>query len=109
VTRCSRCRRVCDTVGRYCRACRAAYMREWRKDACVPEDEKAKQRCRARTHHLVRTGALVKEPCEVCEDRDVQAHHDDYTKPEQVRWLCPHHHRIAHKMLRRDVPRGTNV
>jgi predicted amidophosphoribosyltransferase len=27
---CSRCRKPVDTVGRYCRACRAEYMREWR-------------------------------------------------------------------------------
>jgi RNA polymerase subunit RPABC4/transcription elongation factor Spt4 len=27
---CSRCHRPLDTIGRYCRACRAAYMREWR-------------------------------------------------------------------------------
>lgn len=28
--RCSGCGKPCDTVGRYCRACRAAYMRERR-------------------------------------------------------------------------------
>jgi len=27
---CSTCRRLLDTTGRYCKGCRAAYMREWR-------------------------------------------------------------------------------
>ena len=27
---CSRCGKSVDTVGRYCRVCRAAYMRKWR-------------------------------------------------------------------------------
>lgn len=107
---CSRCGKVCDTVGRYCRSCRAAYMREWRRTAAVPEEERVKQRCRATTHVLVARGVITKEPCEVCTDPKVEAHHDDYEKPEQVKWLCAHHHRMLHKAMRRgDVPRGTTA
>lgn len=25
-----------------------------------------------------------------------QAHHDDYSKPLEVRWLCPSHHKLHH-------------
>lgn len=46
-------------------------------------------------------GALVKQPCEVCgvtEGRDVRidAHHDDYSRPLDVRWLCRQHHIRLH-------------
>ena len=40
-------------------------------------------------------------PCEVCGELKVEAHHDDYYKPFEVRWLCGHHHREHHMMQRR--------
>jgi hypothetical protein len=54
----------------------------------------------ARAHRMVayhmRRGNLVPEPCEVCGSIEVQAHHDDYAKPLNVRWLCFKHHRELH-------------
>jgi hypothetical protein len=45
--------------------------------------------------NAVRDGRLMKQPCEVCGATKVEAHHDDYTKPLEVRWLCNPHHKIA--------------
>ncbi|KAB2716983.1 MULTISPECIES: hypothetical protein [Brucella/Ochrobactrum group] len=42
------------------------------------------------------TGALIKQPCEVCGSRIVDAHHDDYSEPLAVRWLCRQHHTRLH-------------
>ena len=37
-------------------------------------------------------------PCEVCGTREnIEKHHEDYTKPLKVRWLCRKHHRELHK------------
>ena len=41
----------------------------------------------------LRSGKLVKKSCEVCGAQKVEAHHDDYAKPLDVRWLCHRHHR----------------
>jgi hypothetical protein len=42
-------------------------------------------------------GDLVKGPCEVCGTTEkVQAHHDDYSEPLQVRWLCVMDHKRLH-------------
>lgn len=38
------------------------------------------------------TNRLVKQPCEVCGEGVADAHHDDYSKPLEVRWLCRAHH-----------------
>ena len=46
--------------------------------------------------NAIRNGKLQKAPCEVCGDEKVHAHHDDYSKPLEVRWLCRKHHREAH-------------
>lgn len=53
-----------------------------------------------REHHKARwivnraliAGNLVRLPCEVCGETKVEAHHDDYSKPLDVRWLCKKHH-----------------
>ena len=52
----------------------------------------------------VRAGKLIPQPCEVCGvsktasdgRRAVHAHHDDYSKPLEVRWLCKQHHDELH-------------
>jgi ribosomal protein S27AE len=38
--------------------------------------------------HAVRAGKLERLPCEACGTPKSFAHHDDYTKPLGVRWLC---------------------
>lgn len=52
-----------------------------------------------KAHYLVsnaiRDGRLKKMPCEVCCGK-AHAHHDDYAKPLNVRWLCPVHHQQLH-------------
>lgn len=66
------------------------YQRKRRR--ANPEKEKAH---RAVQYHLS-TGDLMKQPCEVCGSVYSEAHHDDYSKPLEVRWLCRTHHLEAH-------------
>lgn len=47
--------------------------------------------------NAVPDGRLVKRPCEECGSAEVQAHHDDYSKPLGVRWLCVRHHVDYHR------------
>lgn len=69
-----------------------------------------------RAHLLVRRavlrGILVRQPCEQCGDEKSQAHHDDYSKPLVVRWLCAKHHGEHHRAERwfgDEVPTGVDV
>lgn len=50
--------------------------------------------------NAIKRGDLVKGPCEGCgkpPSRRVHAHHADYSKPLEVRWLCTHCHGLEHR------------
>lgn len=49
----------------------------------------------------IRRGLVKVEPCEVCGAKPTDAHHDNYAKPADVRWLCRRHHAALHKAQRR--------
>lgn len=49
--------------------------------------------------HAIRSGKLIKGSCEVCGATKAHAHHDDYSKPLEVRWLCPKCHVSHHRLL----------
>lgn len=42
---------------------------------------------------------IIKKPCEICGEQISQAHHEDYSKPLDVIWLCRKHHREIHGNL----------
>ena len=55
-------------------------------------------RAREAVKRAVKSGKLIKQPCELCGNEPTQAHHDDYAKPLDVRWLCvPHHQAITNR------------
>ena len=56
---------------------------------------------RRQTARAVRSGVLVRQPCEKCSTEKTHAHHDDYTKPLDVRWLCRPCHTAHHTAERR--------
>lgn len=36
-----------------------------------------------------RRGKLVPQPCEICgSEQNIEKHHEDYSKPLEVQWLC---------------------
>ena len=73
------------------RARKLEYARRARK--AHPE----KYRANTAINNAIRDGEVVRGPCEAegCE-RPAEAHHEDYSKPLKVRWLCRKHHRAEH-------------
>ena len=49
------------------------------------------------TNICIKQGVLIRQPCEVCGNEKVDAHHDDYMQPLNVRWLCRKHHNEHHR------------
>ena len=62
-------------------------------------EEERKKRAKARSifNHYMRDKHFQRQPCEIC-GASAEAHHDDYDKPLEVRWLCFKHHREWHKV-----------
>lgn len=52
----------------------------------------AKYSAHLAVQQAIATGKLVKQSCEVCGAEKVDAHHDRYDEPLNVRWLCRRHH-----------------
>lgn len=55
-----------------------------------------KYKAHTMVNNAIRDKKLFKEPCEVCNNMKTEAHHDDYAKPLNVRWLCSSHHKLWH-------------
>lgn len=100
-------RRRKDGKQPWCRPCQNAVMLQWGRDN--PEQAAAKSARWAERHpkkkeahravqRAVKKGLLIKTPCEVCGEKKVEGHHDDYDKPLVVRWLCHKHHMELHRL-----------
>jgi NMD protein affecting ribosome stability and mRNA decay len=58
----------------------------------------AKHKATSMVNNAIRDGKMRLMPCEVCGSDDrPHAHHDDYSAPLNVRWLCPAHHKEWHQ------------
>src|SRR6476646_7005097 len=66
-----------------------------RWNAANPE----KRRTHKRVESAIKAGRLQRNNCERCGSSQVHAHHDDYSKPLEVMWLCNIHHRERHREL----------
>lgn len=81
----------------YCKSCHAEYMRTNRpKHSQLTDEQKKKANARAYVKVYLERGKIEKKPCEICDDNKSEAHHEDYNKPLDVKWLCRKHHLELH-------------
>jgi len=87
-----------------------AYSRE----ASSNENWRKRNPRKSRAHGIVayklKTGEIHKRPCEVCGSEErIHAHHNDYSKPLEINWLCGKHHLKHHKQWHRDNGEAKNA
>lgn len=74
---------------RYCLACHAQYMRENRpKHRDLSSDQRFKANSRSYSNTYQNRGLLIKQPCVICGEIKAEKHHEDYSKPLAVDWIC---------------------
>lgn len=88
------------TRGRHseCKECHSRYSKEYYQKNKQKYKDRAKKYSKNKTRavsavtYAIKTGKLIRQPCEECGAEKTDAHHDDYAKPLEVRWLCRSHH-----------------
>ena len=67
---------------------------------CAKANRRYPEKAKARraVSYAVRTGKLKRQPCGVCGER-AEAHHENYSRPLEITWLCLKHHRDRHREL----------
>lgn len=113
---------VCDYCEKTFHTKKSAYLKrtrhfcsrecysKYRKDILPKEEQNAygtgfdqdernkRKKARSIFNHYIRDKHIKRQPCEVCNNPQTEAHHDDYDKPLNVRWLCFQCHRKWHKI-----------
>ncbi len=113
-----------DLLQSYCKECRNDYQKEYRQSKRgiafqkkYRQSEKYKKyqveiarayskrnpekiRAKRIVAWAIISGRLKRMPCEVCGTLKAEGHHEDYSKPLDVRWLCRKHHVMRHKELK---------
>lgn len=103
VNKCKECNKI-DV--RSNRKSKIGYYREYDRDRGNRQGEEYlkdyrsknpnKYRCHNIVNNAIRDGKMNKLPCEICGNEKSVAHHDDYSRPIEVRWLCQAHHMQWH-------------
>jgi hypothetical protein len=109
--RLNKCKQCCREAAKANRDARLDYYRQYDRERLSTENRKKtlaeKQRlyrARNRKKHearmavfrAIRAGVITKRPCEICGTFPADAHHDNYERPLDIRWLCRMHHLIEH-------------
>lgn len=83
------------------------YWREYRKTHKADKRRRSKEYAKAHPEKIkarytlnnaLKRGELERKPCEIC-GKKAEAHHDNYDKPLEVKWLCPKCHAEYHKSM----------
>jgi len=74
-------------------------MREWRKTHPLTLEQKMKDSARSQVSVYVKRGKIAKPSgCSKCgSGLKIEAHHNDYSKPREVVWICRVCHLQSHK------------
>lgn len=57
----------------------------------------------------IMNGSLIKLPCQICGNEKSNAHHEDYSKPLDIIWLCRKHHEEIHHRSNEQIRKQLNL
>lgn len=73
---------------------------EYKRRYVKSEKFRQKRKCHEIVNNAIRDGRLFVGPCQKCYNtHDIDAHHEDYTKPLAITWLCKKCHGERHREL----------
>ena len=73
---------------------------KWRAKFYLGEDTKKHpelaSKARALLNYNIKMNKIERLSCEICSNPKSHGHHEDYSKPLEVAWLCHKHHQLIH-------------
>ncbi len=75
---------------------------KWRKNNPI------KARAHYAVQNSIKKGLIITKSCEICGNK-AHAHHDDYSKQLEIRWLCNKHHKEWHLKNEPIIPNDINL
>lgn len=77
-------------------------------------DPVKRRRANDKVSRAMRAGTLIRQPCVICGETKVWAHHEQYDEPLEVVWLCNAHHIARHmgesyQAMRDDLAKRRNA
>lgn len=94
-------RRRVEAIEEYRQRDRARFKTPERKEvvkrarAKMREEHPEKIKARAAVSNAIRDGRITKEPCHLCGNPNSEAHHEDYSRPLDVHWVCQECHQTV--------------
>ena len=79
---------------------RASWLKHAERNQAYAHRHPEREAAKVQVKIAVRSGRLKRQLCVKCGAK-AQCHHDDYSKPLDVMWLCPFHHGERHRFLNR--------
>lgn len=68
-----------------------------------------KRSCHVIWGNYKRDHSIKPEPCSKCSSEiDLNAHHEDYTKPLEIIWLCKKCHGLRHREINEEIRNGVD-
>lgn len=83
------------------KAASVARTKEWRRQ------NKGRSAAHCAVSRAIRSGKLERQPCEACGNEKSVAHHDDYDRKLDVRWLCQPCHVAHHLSIKKQEGKKT--
>ena len=80
---------------------RSTSIAEWRAQNPKRGPAAARAAARQKAKAARAKGVLVAQPCATCGAERVEMHHEDYSRPLDVVWLCRPCHLERHREMRR--------
>lgn len=98
---CGKCGKLKERIGQaWCNSCIAEWARENRlRHSELPDEQRKRANARSYLNVYLRKKKVKKEPCVICGEPEVEAHHNDYGKPLEVVWYCRKHHLGHHGQI----------
>lgn len=94
----------CNGKSGRCKPCQRIIERNYRKNR-----DPIKVQARLEVNKAINRKELMRLPCEFCgSSEDIEGHHEDYTKPLEVIWLCQKHHHEHHERKTKELPKETD-